>query len=229
MSKVKEFLEDGEGTAATLADDLNATGAEIQAVIRKFTPAVTGKYRAGDRGRASSVYSSTEMREGLTKHRAEEKAKKNRLDSLANSDTECSQASFAERFGEEYEIDRNKLSVLLNKQSVKPIDKVGKTQIYSIQDVVLGIKAYRKAEDEKYAREYDSERFWTSDEIGDALEAKGLERKFVSPMVNLLGIDPCEKQYRPHGAKQPKNLYPRDHCEQGITTVNNFRNGTWIT
>jgi hypothetical protein len=224
---MKTYLDNEEGTASTLADELSATGAEIQAVIRKSNPEVIGKYRSGDRGRASSVYSKQEMQDGLIKYRAEEKAKSTRLKALGTSEVECSQASFAVRFGEEYDIDRGKLGVILKTQEVAFIAKVGKTQIYSIQDVVLAIAAWRKAEDEKYARAYDPVHLWTSDDIAAALEAKGLERKFVSQLVNLLNVQPCEKQYRPHGAKQPKNLYSRDRCEQAIITVNEFRNRSW--
>lgn len=220
--KIKEFLEDHEGTAADMEDKLNATTAEIQAVIRKYDPEVLGKYRKGERGRASKVYGVDAVREGLEKHRAEEKAKKERLGSLDTSDTECSQASFAERFGTEYDIDRNKLSIILKTQNVQPIAKVGKTQIYSIQDVVLGIASWRKAEDEKYIREYDSEKHWLTDEIGAALEAAGLEAKFTSPLVNLFGIESVG-DYRPKDAKRSKNLYPRSPCEEAIKVVKTFR------
>ena len=222
MSKIKEFLDDDEDTAAGMTEKLNASTAEIQAVIRKYNPSVIGSYRKGERGRASKVYGVDEIREGLEKHRTAEKEKKERLNTLATSDAECSQASFAERFGTEYDIDRGKLSIILKTQNVQPIAKVGKTQIYSIQDVVLGIAAWRKAEDEKYIREYDSNKHWLTDEIGAALEAAGLEAKFTSPLVNLFGIESVG-DYRPKDAKRSKNLYPRSPCEEAIKVVKQFK------
>ncbi len=94
--------------------------------------------------------------------------------------------------------------------------------LYEIQDVEEALKAHQSAQAEKYLTEYDPESEVTTKDVVSMLPPEwGWEYLQASQMINLMGVQPSGKKYRPADQKKGpgSTLYCRKQIQIAIDGV----------